>query len=81
MHFSFVSFSEIFLCIQSYIIIISNIRYIFLNYYRYRAVKHPMEYSQTQASGNHRMIFASIFLIWGIAVAVGLPILFGLNNR
>ena len=40
-----------------------------------------MEYSQTQASGNHRMIFASIFLIWGIAVAVGLPILFGLNNR
>ena len=40
-----------------------------------------MEYSQTQASGNHRLIFASIFLIWGIAVAVGLPILFGLNNR
>ena len=48
--------------------------------FRYRAIKHPMEYSQTQASGDHKVIFGSILAIWGVAVAVGLPILFGLNE-
>ena len=49
--------------------------------FRYRAIKHPMEYSQAQTSGNHKAIFGSILIIWGVAVAVGLPIMFGLNDR
>ena len=40
-----------------------------------------MEYSQAQTSGNHKAIFGSILIIWGVAVAVGLPIMFGLNDR
>ena len=49
--------------------------------FRYRAIKHPMQYSQDQTSGNHKPIIVTILAVWIIAAAVGLPILFGLNDR
>ena len=53
----------------------------FMSFCRYRAIKHPLEYSQAQTSGNHKPIIFTILLVWIIAAAVGLPILFGLNDR
>ena len=47
--------------------------------FRYHAIKHPIKYSQKQASGNYKPIISAIVIVWIISLAVGLPIIFGLK--
>ena len=47
--------------------------------FRYHAIKHPIKYSQKQASGNYKPIILAIVIVWIISLAVGLPIIFGLK--
>ena len=40
-----------------------------------------MKYSQAQTNGCNKTITGTIFVVWLIAAAVGVPILFGLNEK
>lgn len=45
--------------------------------FRYIAIGHPISYAQYGARGGRAMI--SITIVWGVSVAVALPLLLGVN--
>lgn len=52
----------------------------FFYYYligRYIAVTQPIKYARHK---NHKRVWLTIGLVWAISIAIGLPIVLGLNN-
>jgi dopamine receptor D2 len=47
------------------------------DWWRYIAVTQPLKYARHK---NHKRVWLTIGLVWAISVAIGLPIVLGLNN-